>query len=190
MKYLDQAILIVSTLIASWLGMQVVHELGHVLGAWLTGGTVAKVVLHPLAISRTDLARNSHPLIVAWAGPLIGTLLPLGLWGLGAASRATWSFLPRFFAGFCLIANGAYIGCGAFVGVGDAQELLRHGAPARLLGAFGVVCVALGLWLWHRQGRHFGLGPDRAEIGASLAYSSTAVCVALVVLGLVLDRFL
>jgi hypothetical protein len=27
-----------STLLASWLGMQAVHEAGHVLGAKLTGG--------------------------------------------------------------------------------------------------------------------------------------------------------
>src|SRR5260221_4916233 len=50
-----QIILIVSTLLGSWLGMQAVHELGHVIGAWLTGGQVSQVVLHPLTISRTHL---------------------------------------------------------------------------------------------------------------------------------------
>ena len=62
MKRVHQSTLIVSTLALSWFGMMVVHESGHVLGAWLTGGTVAKVVLHPLAISRTDLALNPQPL--------------------------------------------------------------------------------------------------------------------------------
>jgi predicted Zn-dependent protease len=47
--------LIGSTVVGSWLGMQAVHELGHVLGAWWTDGDVSRVVLHPLSISRTDL---------------------------------------------------------------------------------------------------------------------------------------
>ena len=35
---LHARILLVSVILASWLGMQAVHEYGHVLGAWLTGG--------------------------------------------------------------------------------------------------------------------------------------------------------
>lgn len=44
--------------------MQAIHECGHVLGAWLTGGQVARVVLNPLTLSRTDLAENPRPLVV------------------------------------------------------------------------------------------------------------------------------
>ena len=54
MKRLHQILLIVSAVLASWLGMQAVHEAGHVLGACMTGGRVSQVVLHPLTISRTD----------------------------------------------------------------------------------------------------------------------------------------
>jgi hypothetical protein len=71
-----QVVLITSTLLASWLGMQAVHELGHVLGAWLTGGRVTAVVLNPLTISRTDLAENPQPLFVVWAGPAFGVVFP------------------------------------------------------------------------------------------------------------------
>ena len=67
-----QAILVISTLLGSWLGMQAVHESGHVLGALLTGGKIATVVLHPLTISHTELIDNPHPLCVVWAGPLVG----------------------------------------------------------------------------------------------------------------------
>ena len=51
-----QLILIGSTIVGSWLGMQAVHEAGHVLGARVTGGRVERIVLYPLTISRTDLA--------------------------------------------------------------------------------------------------------------------------------------
>src|SRR5882724_6474926 len=113
MNRLSQTILIASTLLGSWLGMQAVHESGHVVGAWLTGGRVARVVLHPLAISRTDLADNPHPLVVVWAGPAIGVILPLLLWGTTAGFRLSAAFVLRFFAGFCCVANGLYIGLGS-----------------------------------------------------------------------------
>src|SRR5690606_29141585 len=103
--------------------------LGHVLAAWSSGGRVAKVVLHPLAISRTDVAPNPHPLVVVWCGPLVGALLPLVLWGVLAFFRHPATPYARFFAGFCLIANGLYIGAGSFDGVGDAGEMLREGTP-------------------------------------------------------------
>src|SRR5262245_59144782 len=126
MKRLHQGILIGSTLLGSWLGMQAVHESGHVLGASLTGGRVARVVLYPLTISRTDLAFNPNPLVVVWAGPALGVLLPLLLWGIAAAMRMPGAFVLRFFAGFCLIANGAYLAVGSVDGIGDAGEMLRH----------------------------------------------------------------
>src|SRR5262245_12677740 len=99
--------------------MQMVHELGHILGAWLTGGRVERVVFHPMTISRTDLSDNPKPLIVVWAGPLLGVLLPMLMWGLAASMQMPGAFVLRFFAGFCLIANGAYIGGGSFGGIGD-----------------------------------------------------------------------
>jgi hypothetical protein len=40
MQRWPQLILILSMLVAAWLGMQAVHETGHVLGAWMSGGSV------------------------------------------------------------------------------------------------------------------------------------------------------
>jgi hypothetical protein len=175
-----QFLMIVSTLLGSWLGMQAVHELGYVMGARLTGGQVAQVVLHPLTISRTDLAQNPYPLVVVWAGPVLGALLPLAAWGIAAGLRCPGDYLLRFFAGFCLIANGAYIGCGWFTGLGDAGDMLRYGSPPWLLCSFGGLTVAMGLWLWHRQGRHFGLAQVKGQVSAGAAYGSLVAFLALV----------
>jgi hypothetical protein len=187
MSRLHQFVLIGSTLLGSWLGMQAVHEFGHVLGAWLTGGRVARVVLYPLTISRTDLADNPVPLAVVWSGPVFGVVLPLALWGVAAGLGVTGAFVLRFFAGFCLIANGAYIGGGSFDGTGDCGEMLRHGSALWQLWLFGAVTVPAGLGLWHRLGPHFGLGPARERVSPGVAYGSLVACVGLLVLGFVVD---
>ena len=140
--------------------MQAVHELGHVAGAAITGGRVVRVVLHPLTISRTDVAPNPRPLVVVWAGPVVGVLAPLATWGVWRALRIPGVFVLRFFAGFCLVANGAYLAGGSLGGVGDCGEMLRHGTPMWMLWLFGAVTIPLGLWLWHGQGEHFGLGRE------------------------------
>ena len=136
--------------LVAWFAMQAVHECGHVLAAWLSGGTIRRVVLHPLTISRTDVSPNPHPLIVAWSGPVFGILAPVALLVLRKAFSVRLSTFFHFFAGFCLIANGAYIGAGSFYEIGDAGDLLRHGAPHWTLVAFGVVSLTTGLWIWHR----------------------------------------
>jgi hypothetical protein len=178
-----QIVLILSTLLGSWLGMQAVHESGHMLGAWLTGGRVARVVLNPLTISRTDLAHNPRPLLVVWAGPAFGAGAPLLVWALATVARLPGAFLLRFFAGFCLLVNGLYIGVGSFDRVGDCGEMLRDGCEPWQLWLFGAATAPIGLWLWQGQGRHFGLGRCEGRVSRAAAYSSLFVCLALVVLG-------
>jgi hypothetical protein len=118
----------------------------------VSGGRVERIVVPLAGFSRTDLSHNPHPQWVAWGGPLWGVLLPLGMLagahGLGRGVRAM-----RAFAGFCLIANGAYIGLGWTVTAGDGRDLVRHGAPVWTLVGFGAVAVVAGLFLWHLASR-------------------------------------
>jgi hypothetical protein len=71
---------------------------------------------------------------------------------LAARGRLSVYFAAKFFAGFCLIANGAYIGLGSIDGIGDAGDMLRHGSPRWLLIAFGSLAVLAGLAVWHSLG--------------------------------------
>jgi len=170
MNRLHQTILITTFLPLCWLGMMAVHELGHVLAAWLTGGEVTKVVLHPLAISRTEVSPNPKPLAVVWAGPLVGSLVPLFAWAIVRTLFLPGEYLWRFFAGFCLIANGVYIGAGSFEAIGDAGDMQRDGSPVWLLWVFGAISIPAGLLLWHGLGQHFGLGKARGRVEAWAAY--------------------
>jgi hypothetical protein len=184
---LHQTILVVSTLLGSWLGMQAAHELGHALATLASGGRVARVVLYPLTISRTEVVDNPHPLAVVWAGPLLGIALPVVLWAVLAAASVSGAFVARFFAGFCLIANGAYLGVGSFFATGDCGEMLRHGSPVWTLWAFGVVAVPAGFWLWSGQGPRFGLGESNGNVSHRVAYGSLLILALLVLLGLIVD---
>jgi hypothetical protein len=174
MKRFAQAWFIVSTLTLSWLLMMVVHEFGHVLHAWLSGGRVSTVVLHPLAFSRTDLADNPHPHFVCWGGAVWGCGLPLLLLLFVRMWRRDFAYLASFFAGFCLIANGAYLAAGSFPRAGDAGDLMHGGSPQWLLILVGVPAAAGGLWLWNGLGPHFGLGRSGGRVDGRAAIWVTA----------------
>lgn len=164
MKRLKQIILIVSFTGFSWLAMQIFHELGHVTGAWLGGGTVTRVIINPFSFSRTDVCPNPKPLLELWCGPLAGVLLPFLIFLFIQCLKPPCIFLSRFFAGFCFVANGVYIGGGAFQHFGDAGDLLRHGSPLWTLILFGVLTVPTGLYLWNGQGRFFGFDTSGGEV--------------------------
>lgn len=176
-----QAILIVSTVGLCWLGMQAAHELGHILHLRLSGGAADYVVLHPLAISYTHPAVNPHPLFVAWGGAIWGTLLPLAALGAIHLFARPHVYLAAFFAGFCLIANGAYLLGDSVVRGGDGRELIAYGTPPWILVIFGVAGIALGLFLWNGLGPRFGLGTSRGQVDRRAAIAA-AIALAAVVL--------
>lgn len=186
MERFHQTLFAISLVALSWLAMMAVHELGHVVGAFFTGGSIERIVLHPLAISRTDVAPNPHPKIVVWLGPVIGCVLPLVLFAIVPRRFATLHSVARFFAGFCLIANGAYISFGSFNQVGDCGEMLRTGTPIWAMLGYGVVTIPLGLFLWHGLGSltHFLNNPS--NVTPRIAYTLLGVLLVVVVMELAL----
>lgn len=174
MKRVFQFLLIASTLGLTWLGMMIVHELGHVFGAWMSGGSVSKVVLHPLVFSQTVLSHNPHPLFVVWCGPVLGVLIPIVLLVVSTLAKAPGFYLVRFYTGFCLIANGAYLGVGSFAGVADAGDLIELGASPWMLWVFGFLTIPAVFWLWHGLGPKFGLGAANGRVSRAAACAVTA----------------
>jgi hypothetical protein len=64
--------------------------------------------------------------------------------------------------------------------------MLRHGSPIWTLWLFGLT-VPIGIWLWHGQAKHFGLGAGAEKVHPGEAYTSLAICVLLSVVGFVVD---
>lgn len=142
----------IAVAVFSWYGMMAVHEAGHCLGAVATGARIDAVDVPLVGFSRTDFSGGRWPLLVVWSGPVLGAVLPAALLGLTRVVGARTKHALHFFVGFCLLANGAYIGLGAFTGEGDCRQLREYGSPAWLMIAFGVVALAAGLYTWHRMG--------------------------------------
>ena len=187
MKRIEQLILIVTFIGFSWLAMQAVHELGHVLGAWITGAEVSKVALHPCIIARTDIGLNPHPLVVVWAGPVVGVTLPLLAFLVAKVCWFPGAYLFRFFAGFCLVSNGVYIAFGPSTGGADTGVMILHGSPRWLMVFFGLPAAALGLYLWHRQGAHFGLGEAKGKVDGRATVVSALLLLAIAGVELIIN---
>ena len=146
-------LLLAPFLYACWLGMMAVHEAGHVLHAWMSGGTVSAVRVPLVGFSLTEFSTNPRPHFVAWGGAVWGCVLPLLLWSTFHIQRLPGRKPVQFFAGFCLIANGAYLGAGWKANAGDAADLVDYGTPAWVLVVFGVGAAGAGLYLWHLLGK-------------------------------------
>lgn len=186
---IPQIILIGTFVPLCWLAMQVVHEMGHVFLAQVTGGEVTKVALHPLIMSRTDLAENPHPLAVVWGGPLLGSVIPILGWLAALFSRLPGVYLFRFFAGLCLVANGVYIGTGWLIANGaDPGVMLENGSPKWWLIIFGLLTFPSGLYLWHRQGRYFGMAEANGNVSNLAAAISATLLVGLVAFELIRNQ--
>lgn len=182
-----QITVVVSTLVASWYGMMLVHELGHVLAAWATGSRIDRVRVPFFGLSQTEISVPKHALLVVAAGPIAGIALPLIAWLVACASSGRGSpsgtpTLLRFFAGFCLVANGGYLASGLASPVGDVEELILLGIPAWSIAGAGLVAAACGLWMWN------GLGPSFGFRSASIATGvlRSAIIAAAGVVGIVL----
>jgi hypothetical protein len=181
-----RAWLILTSAALYWLLFMAVHESGHALAAVLTGGRVAHVVLHPLAISRTDVSPNPLPLVVCWAGPLWGAIVPVGVWYLWHAVRVRGEAWMQGFAGFCLIANGLYLTSSAVAPAGDTEDLLRFGVQLWVLPVLGVPMWVAGFWIWHRLGPAFGTASlSTRSLQRAAIFSTVALAAAVLVMLLV-----
>ena len=185
MNRINQFVFLISFLLLCWFGMQAVHELGHVVGALVSGGEIQKVVLNPLSISQTEVFPNPHPLAVVWLGPALGCLMPwLFTWVIPREPKIAKK-LAEFFAGFCLVANGAYIGFGAFNGIGDCGVMLEAGTPFWILPLFGITTFFSGIYLWHQ----LGSATDFLKDPTIIAFSTTYMVLGVLLLMMICQYF-
>ncbi len=132
-----------------WLAMMFVHELGHVLAAWATGGVITSVELRPGHLSHTLVEPNPRPSVVLFGGFLVGWLAPqltVFWWrsGAGQAGPVLLGPVLRAWAAFCLLAGGAYLAIGGTERLTDTGQLVRVGWSLPGLVAVGAAVAVIG----------------------------------------------
>lgn len=122
------------------------HELGHVAGAWLSGGTIVSLELRPGRLAHTLVRPNPHPSLVLWGGFLAGWLVPLATAPAWRVRRGAIGPVMRVWAAFCLLAGGSYLAIGGGERLTDTGRLVALGWPLAGLIAVGVGVAVLGYW--------------------------------------------
>ena len=134
-------------LVASWFVMTFTHELGHIVGGYCSGGTLATADLLPWHLPYSFFDPDPKPLITLWCGPLLGVIVPLGIaWAVRRES-------PWFVAHFCVLANGTYLATAWISGERhlDTPKLLEHGAHPVTIGLYCLLTIGFGYWGFRRS---------------------------------------
>jgi hypothetical protein len=121
------------------------HEFGHALGYWLSGGTVTRIVMEaPLPAGHVG---GHGPKELAhfwvWGGVVFGSIVTVA--PLAIARRRRVPPLLRFAAlmtaAFCLGHNGMYLFIGSVIPFSDASDMINLGAPRWLLFVLGIPLI-------------------------------------------------
>lgn len=130
-----------ATLLASsWVVMTFLHELGHVIGGWLGGGTLVDYALAPWHLPYSLHNSDPHPRLTLWAGPLFGVIAPVVA---ALIIRRPWA---TFIADFCLLANGCYLALAWLSGdrLLDTPRMLAAGIRPLEIAFFCAITIGIG----------------------------------------------
>lgn len=139
--------LLLLLLLASWCVMVLTHEIGHLLGGWLGGGTLVECDLAPWRLSYSFHNPDTSPKLTLWAGPLVGVVVPLLV---AMTVRHRWSW---FIADFCLLANGIYLALAALSGdrLLDTPRMLAAGVHPLWIVLFCSVAICVGYFRFRKD---------------------------------------
>ncbi|MCE9608033.1 MAG: hypothetical protein K8U03_24370 [Planctomycetia bacterium] len=125
--------------------MATTHECGHLVGGWVSGGTLHHAELRPWHLPHSLFVPDPRPLVTLWCGPVLGVVVPVGV-ALVVRSGSVWKRPAWFIADFCLLANGLYLAASWISGDRflDTPRLLAAGAWPSAIGAYCAVTIGLG----------------------------------------------
>lgn len=121
---------------------ELLHELGHALPVWFTGGTIDAIIVHPLSWSYTQYGTTPvYPVLSTWSGSLFAFVTSTVLFLLA------WRWWRPVLAPLLLLGvlggvdNGIYL----LGSLGDPAQLIELGQPAWLVRGVGLLLLLAGL---------------------------------------------
>lgn len=124
------------------------HELGHALSLWLTGGRVERITLNPFSWSCTYYAAPpTHPILTSCAGALSDMLLTMLLMIVASFLHYQLMRLMLVITGIVAIAHSgiyAIIDTMACSG-GDPTTLIQAGVSQIAIFAIGALLIAVSI---------------------------------------------
>jgi hypothetical protein len=163
--------------LVAWCCMTVVHELGHIVGGYISGAKLLSAELRPWKIPFSFFEPDPHPLVTLWSGPVLGALVPFlvalllpflraltpdpspGRPGEGRRLRPRRLVIRdsplKFVADFCILANGCYLAVAWFTGDHhlDTARLLQAGSHPIWILAYCLLTIGYGYPAFRRDCR-------------------------------------
>lgn len=134
-------------LLVGWTTMVLTHEIGHILGGWLGGGSLRDYEIRPWRLPHSFFSPDPRPLLTLWAGPVLGVVFPcMFAFVLGRVLKFSQLDWVWFVANFCLLANGVYLAAAWVSGdhLLDTSRLLQAGSPPLVIGLYIFLTCSLG----------------------------------------------
>lgn len=125
------------------------HELGHAIAYWTTGGTVEDIIIHPFSWSYCIPGSVSeYPNFTTWGGVVFGTIMGLMLVALVWRWRGPYVMLAFMTGVVACLHNGFYLIFSCLAeSQGDSMILIYGGTPKAVIIAAGLLMFGTGLIL-------------------------------------------
>lgn len=148
-RLLKSILLLFGSLVFAQSASCVLHELGHAIAYWTTGGTIERIVIHPFSWSYVIPGSvTNYPNFTTWGGVVFGTIMALLLVAVVWRWRGPY-VMPALLTGVvACIGNGYYLVCDYVAGTGhDAGSLVESGTPGAVVVIVGVALIGVGFCL-------------------------------------------
>lgn len=148
-RLLKSSLLLLWSFVFGYNASTFLHELGHAIAYWITGGTVRRIIIHPFSWSYCIPGSVSeYPSFTTWGGVVFGTIMGLMLVALVWRWRGPYVMLVFMIGVVACLHGGFYLIFSCLAkSQGDATKLISYGTSPILILAVGLFMMGIGLIL-------------------------------------------